>query len=83
MSKLNEETQRDYAVLMSRDISNADQEFIDKFAEITSEDLEKITKELGFEDTYDENGKLVHSAEYNMARAFGYSGINELEAGIE
>jgi hypothetical protein len=40
MSKLNEDTQKDYAILMSKDVSNANQEFIDKFKDAENMDFE-------------------------------------------
>ena len=72
MSKLDEDTQRDYAILMSKDVSNANQEFISEFSEAKSDqDLETMAKSLGFTDAKD------------MAENFGYEGdIEKMKAGF-
>ena len=84
ISKLNEDTQRDYAILISKDISNANQEFIDEFSKAkTDKDLEKMAKNFGFKDEFDVDGNVIKTAAQLMAENFGYEGdIEKMKAGF-
>ena len=72
MSKLDEDAQRKYAILVSKNVSNANQEFIDDFSSLkTIEELETMAKKLGFENAT------------KMAESFGYEGdIEKMQTGF-
>ena len=82
MSKLNEDAQKNYAILMSKDTTDANQSFINKFSFTSIGELRTMAAKMGFQADV-ENGKVVKTAEQKLAESLGYDTVSDMQAGFE